>query len=67
VWKEVENRKADETRMEEAAGKVREERKKETDNRRRKNNSKNNERKGGRRERLDRVKGDGRNGSTKVP
>jgi len=36
VWKEVENRKADETRMEKAAGKVREERKKETDNRRRK-------------------------------
>jgi len=57
VWKEVENRKADKTRIEEAAGKGREKENKETADRGRKNNSKNNGRKGGRRERLDRVKG----------
>ena len=54
----MENRKADKTRMEEAVGKGREKRNKETDDKERKNNSKNNGRKGGRRERLDRVKGD---------
>jgi len=67
VWKEVENRKVDKTRMEEAAGKEREKRNEETDSRGRKNNSKNNGRKRGRRERLDRTESDRRNGSMKVP
>ena len=58
MWKEVEGRKADETRVEEAGRTRREEGKKETDNREGKNNRKNNERKGGRRGRFDRVKGD---------
>ena len=53
----MENRKADKTRIEEAAGKGREKENEETDDRGRKNNNKNNGRKGGRRERLDRVKG----------
>ena len=53
----MENRKADKTRIKEAAGKGREKRNEETNNRGRKNNNKNNGRKGGRRGRLDRVKG----------
>jgi len=57
VWKEVEGRKADETRVEEVGRTRREERKKKTNNKGGKNDRKNNGRKGGRRERFDRVKG----------
>jgi len=53
----VENRKADKTRIEEAAGKEREKRNEETDDTGRKR---------GRRGRLDRTKSDRRNGSMKV-
>ena len=58
MWKKVEGRKADETRVEEARRTRREEGKKETNNRGGKNDRKNNGRKGGRRGRFDRVKGD---------
>ena len=67
MWQEVENRKADETRMEKIRRKRGEERKEETNNRRRKNNSKNSRRKERRRGRFNKAKGDRRDGSTKVP
>jgi len=47
MWKEVESRKADKARIEEAGGERGKERNKETNSRRRKNNSENNSRKRG--------------------
>ena len=58
VWKEVEGRKADETRVEEVERTRREEGKKKTNDRGGKNDRKNNGRKGERRGRFDRVEGD---------
>ena len=58
MWKEVEGRKADKTRVEEAGRTRREKRKKETDDRGGKNNRKNNGRKRGRRGRFNRVEND---------
>ena len=55
VWKEVEGRKADKTRVEEAGKTRRKKEKKETNNRGGKNGRKNNGRKGGRRGRFNRV------------
>ena len=46
MWQEVENRKADKTRIEKAERKKGKERKEETNDRRRKNDSKNSGRKG---------------------
>ena len=54
----MEDRKADNARMEEVRREGRKERKEKTDDRGRKNKSQNNGRKGGRRRRLDRVEGD---------
>ena len=58
VWKEVEGRKADETRVEEAGRTRREEGKEKTDNRRGKNDRKNNGKKGGRSGVFDRIESD---------
>ena len=58
MWKEVEGRKVDKTRVKEAGRTRREEEKKETNSRGGKNDRKKNGRKGGRRGRFDRVKGD---------
>ena len=67
MWQEVENRKADETRMEKIRRKRGEERKEETNNRRRKDNSKNSRRKEKRRGRFNRAKSDRRDSSMKIP
>jgi len=58
VWKKVEGRKTDETRVEEAKRIRREEGKKKTDDRGGKNDRKNNGRKGGRSGRFDRIESD---------
>jgi len=55
VWKEVEGRKADETRVEEAGRTRREEGKEKTDNRGDKNDRKNNGRKREKRGRFNRI------------
>jgi len=66
MWKKVESRKVDKTRMEEVGGEREKERNEETNDRERKNNSKNNGRKGGKREKFDRVENDRRNGSKMI-
>jgi len=58
VWKEVEGRKADETRVEEAGRTRREKEKKETNDRGDKNDRKNNGRKEGRSGGFDRIESD---------
>jgi len=58
VWKKVEDRKADNARIEEVRREGRKEREEKTDDRGKKNNSQNNGRKEERRRRLDRVEGD---------
>jgi len=58
MWEEVESRKVDETRVEEAGRIRREEGKKETNDRGGKNDRKNNGRKRGRRGRFNRVESD---------
>ena len=67
MWEEIENRKTDKARMEEAGRERGKERNEETNNRGRKNHRKNNGRKGERRERFDKVESDRRNGSKTVP
>ena len=63
MWKGVESRKADEARVEEARGERGKEREEKANDRRRKNDSEISGRKG----ECNRVEGDRRDGSKKVP